>query len=136
MKIGSPDNIILFDGVCNLCSGTVAFLIKIDKMQKLYFSPLQSEYSEKILGNKQLTKITDPDTVVFINKSRHYYQSDAILQVFGIMSFPWKLMYYFRFLPKKFRDFVYNFIASNRYNWFGRKDACMMPSQELKNRFL
>lgn len=128
--------IILFDGVCNLCNGAVQFIIKRDKKSVFKFASLQSEIG------KQLTKERGIDTelldsIILIEPGIAYYsKSTAALEIMKSFGGIWNATRLFTILPEGFRDIVYDFIAKNRYKWFGQKDACMIPSPELKSRFL
>ncbi|WP_010516695.1 thiol-disulfide oxidoreductase DCC family protein [Croceivirga radicis] len=128
--------IILFDGVCNLCNGAVQFIIKRDKRSVFKFASLQSEIG------KQLTKERGIDTelldsIILIEPGIAYYsKSTAALEIMKSFGGVWNLTRLFTVLPEGFRDIVYDFIAKNRYKWFGKKDACMIPTPELQSRFL
>ena len=128
--------IILFDGVCNLCNGAVQFIIKRDKRSVFKFASLQSEIG------KQLTKERGIDTelldsIILIEPGIAYYsKSTAALEIMKSFGGIWSLTRLFTVLPEGFRDIVYDFIAKNRYKWFGKKDACMIPTPELQSRFL
>jgi predicted DCC family thiol-disulfide oxidoreductase YuxK len=128
-------HIILFDGVCNLCNSTVQFIIKHDRNGKFYFASLQSEF-----GQEQVKKYKiDPrltDSVIYIYNDCAYIKSSAALRIARQLDRGWPLLFVFMFLPPFIRNFVYDFIAKNRYKWFGKKDSCMIPSPELKGRFL
>jgi len=130
--------VILFDGVCNLCNGFVNFVIKIDKKAKIKFLPLQSPKAKSLLnkfpGNEIL--IYDLSTVILIENGNLYFKSDAVLRCASYLLFPWKAFKFFRFVPVRFRNVIYNFIAKNRYAWFGKKAHCMVPSPEIQKRFI
>ena len=126
---------ILFDGVCNLCNGFVVFTIKRDPDAKFKFASLQSEEGEKL--QKEFGMIPDEiSTMVLVDNDRYYIKSDAALRIFKNLSGLWSLLYIFIVIPKPVRDFVYDIIAKNRYKWFGKLDQCMLPTPELKKRFL
>jgi len=118
--------VILFDGVCNFCSFWVNFAIKRDRKKKLKFAPLQGEAANKLLLS----------SVVFIDKEKAYTQSSAAIRICKHLDGGWKLLYGLIIIPKFIRDFIYNIIARNRYKWFGKKESCMVPTQELRERFL
>jgi len=126
-------NIVLFDGVCNLCEASVKFIIKHDSQNYFYFASQSSELGKKLLKKYDLR---DADSIVFITNNRAYIHSDATLEIAKNLDSWYKYMYIFRFIPKVFRDKIYRFIAKYRYKVFGKKDSCMMPSIELKDRFL
>ena len=127
--------VILFDGVCNFCNGMVNFVIKRDKSASLKFSTLQSKIGQNLLTAKNFQ---DPDlrSFVFIEKGELYTRSTAALKVCRYMNGLWPLMYGFIIVPKFIRDGIYNWIAKNRYRWFGKKEVCMVPTPELQSRFL
>lgn len=127
--------ILLFDGVCNLCNQSVQFIIKHDKQGLFRFAALQSDIGKAMLEKHQLP-LDNLDTVVLIMNGKAYTRSSAALQVLRQLGFPWSLMTAFLILPKRFRDLVYDFIAKNRYRWFGQQESCMMPTAELRGRFL
>jgi len=126
---------ILFDGVCNLCSGFVVFTIKRDPDAKFKFASLQSNEGE----NFQKEFGIDPDnikTMVLVENDNYYIKSDAVLRIFKHLDGMWFILYYLIYIPRPIRNFVYDLVANNRYRWFGKKDVCMLPTPELKKRFL
>lgn len=130
-----PDHLILFDGVCNLCDGFVQFVIRHDKKGRFRFGALQSPEAEaifKALGYDY----SIPKTVILIEEGKVYQRSEAALRVARHLQFPWPVFYGFMLVPGIVRDWVYDFVARNRYRWFGKKDSCMIPTPELKARFL
>jgi predicted DCC family thiol-disulfide oxidoreductase YuxK len=131
----SQHPVVLFDGVCNLCNGLVKFLIRQDKHSLLRFAPLQSEAAAKLLGAR-LPDHGIPDSFIFIKDGKIYARSDAALNLAGILPWYWQWLQLFRILPKPLRDLLYKAIAKRRYNWFGKKSACMVPTPELRSRFL
>ena len=135
-SILSPSNpVLLFDGVCNLCSGFVQFVIKIDPKGKFRFASLQSEIGQKMLTAAGLST-SDLGTVVLIHSGNVFTHSDVALESARILGGPWSLFYAFSILPRFLRDGIYNWVARNRYRWFGKKDACMMPTPDIQQRFL
>lgn len=127
--------IILFDGVCNLCNSAVNFIIKRDKKKSFRFAPLQSPAGKSLLKQYGLTR-TDLYSFVLIEEEKAFTKTTAALQITKYLSHPWPLMQALLMLPSFLRDPVYSFIARNRYKWFGKKDECMIPTPELKSRFL
>ena len=127
--------ILLFDGVCNLCNHSVQFVIKRDKDGLFRFAALQSDIGKSVLVKHQLSTVS-LDTVVLIDQGKAYTRSSAALHVLRHLGSPWSILTVFLLLPKGLRDMVYNFIAKNRYRWFGKEESCMIPTPELKNRFL
>jgi predicted DCC family thiol-disulfide oxidoreductase YuxK len=133
--MAATHQIILFDGVCNLCNGAVQFIIKRDAKDIFRFASLQSETGQKLLATHQLQH-KNIDSIVLVKNNNAYIKSTAALHIAKELSGIWKLAYYYIFIPKFIRDAVYDFVARNRYRWFGKKDQCMVPTAQLKSRFL
>ncbi|MBN1649992.1 MAG: thiol-disulfide oxidoreductase DCC family protein [Bacteroidales bacterium] len=127
--------ILLFDGVCNLCNGSVHFILKRDKQEKFKFAALQSESGQILLKKYNLSNIQF-DSLVYILDENYYLKSDAVLRIFRTLGGFWKLMWIFHYLPRCFRDFIYDLIAKSRYRVFGKREECMIPTPSLKKRFL
>ncbi len=128
-------HILLFDGVCNLCNGFVKFVIKRDRKAKFQFAALQSESAKEIL--KKFSLLTDDfESFVYISDGRCYLKSSAALHVAKDLGGFWRLFYIFIIIPKFMRDFLYSLIAKTRYKIFGKRDACMVPAPDMKQRFL
>jgi predicted DCC family thiol-disulfide oxidoreductase YuxK len=126
---------VLFDGVCNLCNGTVQFVIKRDRAAIFRFASLQSDYAQALLRRVNLP--TDQlYSVIVIEDGVAYQKSDAALRIARHLSGVWHWLYILRVVPKFIRDGLYNFIATNRYRFFGKQDHCMIPTPELKARFV
>lgn len=127
--------VILFDGVCNLCNRFVQFVIRHDRKKRFRFAALQSAAGRALLDRHESGQNL-PDSVVLVNSGKVYRQSSAALQVFKKLDGPWPLLYVLVIIPPFIRNALYRLIARNRYRLFGRSDTCMIPSPELKNRFL
>lgn len=127
--------VILFDGVCNLCNGSVQYVIRHDKQGLFRFASLQSESGQKLLQQYQLPE-SDFTSFVLVENGKAYTRSTAALKVAKKLSGIIKLLYGFIIVPAFIRDAVYNVISTNRYKWFGKQDSCMIPTPELKERFL
>ncbi len=129
-------NIVLFDGVCNFCNASVLRLIRLDKANQLRFASLQSEYAIKRLKSLQLNP-EDLNSIVFIRHSKEVYtKSTALLEIVKTLNgFP-RVLLILRIIPRPVRDLLYQQFAKNRYKIFGRREVCMVPSAELKERFL
>lgn len=127
--------VILFDGICNFCNGAVNFVIKRDKDAAIQFAPLQSEKGRLFFRQYNLPE-GSMDSFIFIEDDKVYSQSTAALKVCKYLSGLWPLFYGFIIVPKFIRDGVYNLIAKNRYKWFGVKQECMIPTPEVKARFI
>jgi predicted DCC family thiol-disulfide oxidoreductase YuxK len=138
MTIPEQLTIILFDGVCNLCSGVVKFLIVRDPQARFRFAALQSPAAHAACAKvaHELLVAATPGTIVVIEQGRALERSDAALAIARNMPFPWPMLGVFCVMPRGFRDAMYGFVASNRYRWFGRAEACMVPTPELRSRFL
>jgi predicted DCC family thiol-disulfide oxidoreductase YuxK len=133
MAAGNP--VLLFDGVCNLCNGFVQFIIKRDTKGIFRFTSLQSDIGQQLMKDHGFP--TDElNTVILIKNGQVYTRSDAPLQIARHLSFPWPLFSIFAIVPKMIRDRIYDWVARNRYKWYGKKDSCMIPTPELKSRFL
>ena len=129
------ENVILFDGVCNLCNGLVRFIIKRDKERKFKFASLQSETGQQRLGQFGLEK-NEFESFVLIRDDKYYLKSTGVLKMLRELGGIWKLFYVFIFIPRPLRDLLYDAIAKSRYKIFGKRDVCMIPTPVLKERFL
>jgi predicted DCC family thiol-disulfide oxidoreductase YuxK len=127
--------VVLFDGVCNLCSGAVQFFIKIDKNKTLKFSSLQGIFGQETLVKNNLNQ-EHFDSFIFLKNDKLYTKSDAALEIIKTIGGFWKALYVFKILPRPFRNWIYNRVAQNRYRWFGKKESCWLPTPELKSRFI
>lgn len=131
----STSPLLLFDGVCNLCSGTVQFILKHDQKEKFTFASLQSDIGQKILEENDLST-TDFQSFILMENGTCYARSTAALKVSGYLGFPYNLLLVFLLIPRPIRDYFYNIVAKNRYRWFGKKESCWLPTPELKKRFI
>jgi predicted DCC family thiol-disulfide oxidoreductase YuxK len=127
--------IVLFDGVCNLCTATVQFIMRRDGRGYFRFASLQSEVGRQLLAAHGLST-TDLDTFVLIEGSRCFIRSDAALRVTQHFSGGWSLLRVLLVIPRPLRDWCYTVIARHRYGWFGKQETCMLPSPETMDRFL
>ncbi|MFV0605584.1 MAG: thiol-disulfide oxidoreductase DCC family protein [Niabella sp.] len=128
-------HIILFDGVCNLCNTSVQFVIKKDKRNLFRFASLQSAAGKKLLSDFSLAD-NHLKTFVYIKNNKVYLRSNAALEVAKTLGRGWQLLYGFKIIPSFIRDGIYNYIAKNRYQWFGKKEVCMLPTPDLQEKFL
>jgi predicted DCC family thiol-disulfide oxidoreductase YuxK len=130
--------IILFDGVCNLCNGVVRFVIARDPRAHFRFAALQSDAARRVCAEVGATPpaAVDPDTIIVIVNGRAVERSDAALAIASRLPFPWPMFGVLRILPRGLRDWLYRLVAKNRYRWFGKSETCMMPTPELRARFL
>jgi predicted DCC family thiol-disulfide oxidoreductase YuxK len=127
--------VILFDGVCNLCNDSVKLIIKHDKNDVFRFTALQSAIGIAMVADHGIDT-TKTDSILLIDQNKIYAKSTAALKVARHMSGGYPLLYGFMIVPNFIRNWVYDIIAKNRYRWFGRKDSCMIPTPELKKKFL
>lgn len=127
--------IIFFDGICNLCNSIVQFIIKHDRKERFLFASLQSEKSKDILSNFNFT-LSYIDTMILLENNKLYFGPSATLRIVRHLNSIYPLLYIFVIIPKPLRDYLYKIIAKRRYKWFGKKDSCLVPTQELKNRFI
>lgn len=136
--IAEQPTIVLFDGACTLCSGAVRFLVARDPHARFRFAALQSEAARRACAaaGHELPAGGAPDTIVVIEHGRALERSDAALAIARGMPFPWRTAVAFRVLPRGLRDALYRIVARNRYRWFGRNEACMVPTAGLRARFL
>ncbi|WP_042142244.1 thiol-disulfide oxidoreductase DCC family protein [Paucisalibacillus sp. EB02] len=126
--------VILFDGVCNFCNSSVQFIIKRDPKGIYQFTSLQSDVGQKLLKDHEVP--VELDSFIYIENEKVYFKSTAALKVCRNLKGVWKLLYMFIIVPRPLRDVVYGIFARNRYRWFGKRDACMIPSPEQRKRFL
>ena len=126
---------VLFDGVCNLCSWSVQFIIKHDPHGRFRFASLQSAAGQQLLALHH-SDTQAIDAVVLIVGTHWYARSDAALEIARRLAWPWPLVYALVIVPRPLRDWGYDVIARNRYRWFGRKETCMIPTPALRDRFL
>jgi predicted DCC family thiol-disulfide oxidoreductase YuxK len=127
--------VLLFDGCCNLCTGVAQFLIPRDPAGHLSYASLQSPAGQRLLERHGLDT-ADFDTVVLVEGAAVYTKSAAVLRVAELLGWPYRLAIVGRLLPSGFRDRLYDVVAANRYDWFGRKDQCMVPEEDVSDRFL
>ena len=134
--MGVEKKIILFDGVCNLCNSSIQFVIKRDKDDLFRYAALQSKIGQKLISERNIdTK--NLDSIILIEPGIAYYtKSDAALQVGKSLKGYRTISSVLKLIPSELRNFVYDFVARNRYKWYGKKDHCMIPTPELKAKFL
>jgi predicted DCC family thiol-disulfide oxidoreductase YuxK len=139
MPPSSPPDIILFDGVCNLCNGFVQFVIRHDAAGRYRFAALQSEAGRTLLaahGVAPTALAADPDSVVLLSGGRLYSHSGAVLRIARGLGGIWRVAALAEALPRAWRDAAYRLVARHRYRWFGREESCWLPTPALKARFL
>jgi predicted DCC family thiol-disulfide oxidoreductase YuxK len=129
------EHLILFDGICLLCEGFVRFLLRHDKKKIFKFATLQSSESQTILKSfgEEFQKL---DSVLLVSSGKVFHKSQAVFQMALLLGYPWKIFALFRLVPDFISNGVYDFIARNRYRWFGKREECLLPNPEIKSRFL
>lgn len=133
--MNTKEPILLFDGVCNLCSSSVQFVLERNKKGNVKFASLQSDTGQKLLADSSLPK-DYIDSLVLLDKGQTYVKSDAALQLAKHLSGVWKIGLIFLIVPKLIRNPIYDWVAKNRYKWYGKKETCWMPDPKWSERFL
>lgn len=128
--------LILFDGVCNLCNSSVQYVIKHDQQDIFRYTALQSEMGQEILEHYKINTSKTDSILLYSEENGISYKSTAALKIASKLGFPRSVMVVFLIIPPFIRNWVYDFIAKNRYKWYGKKDDCMIPTAELKSKFL
>lgn len=128
------NNVILFDGECNFCDVSVQFIIKRDKNAIYKFAAIQSEVGQELLAKYCVPK--GIDSLILLTEDKYYIKSSAALRICKNLNGVWKLFSLLLFVPTPIRDYFYGVVAKNRYKWFGKKDSCILPSNEVRKRFL
>ena len=139
MPVPTTPTVILFDGVCNLCNGFVQFVIRHDPEERFRFAALQSEAARVLLtahGLPLTALAAEPESVLLLSGGQLYSHSTAVLRIARQLGGVWQLAGVGWVLPRPWRDALYRFVARHRYRWFGRQESCMLPTPELKARFL
>ncbi len=135
-KLEHNKQLILFDGVCNLCNSSVQFVIKRDKKDKFRYAALQSEIGQEIIEKFKIDTSKTDSIILYSNNKGISYKSTAALKIASKLGFPTNILSLFLIIPAIIRNVVYDYIAKNRYKWYGKKDHCMIPTPELKSKFL
>ncbi len=130
------ERILFYDGVCNFCNATVQFVIKRDPLKKIYFAALQSKTAHQLLTPINSKLVHDLTTMVYLEGDNIYTKSDAFLHLIRHLNGFWPLLSLAMFFPRFFRNFVYDLVAKNRYRLFGKKEQCLMPTPDIRERFL
>lgn len=128
--------LILFDGVCNLCNSSVQYVIKHDKKNRFMFTALQSKVGKEIINQFQIDTYKTDSILLYSPDQGIDYKSTAALKIAYFLGFPNSLISVFIIIPPFIRNRVYDYIAKNRYKWYGKKESCMIPTPELKSKFL
>jgi len=135
-NLPNDKSLILFDGVCNLCNTSVQFVIKHDTKNKYLFAPLQSNIGQAIIRKYNLDTSKTDSILLYSNTKGLKAKSTAALIIAANLGFPTNMLGVFLIVPTFIRNWVYDFVAKNRYKWYGKKEACMIPTPELKAKFL
>ena len=131
----SVPSLLLFDGICNLCNISIQLILKHEQDHIIKFTPLQSEIAQQtLLRTNSILKASE--SIIFIEQHRIFYKSDAVIQISYHLKKPWRWISYIRILPRSVRDFLYDLVAKYRYDIFGKKEKCMIPTEDYKHRFL
>jgi len=129
--MNSEPQVVLFDGVCNLCNGAVRFILARDPAGRFRFASLQSEFARRLLREDGRV-----ETIVLLEAGKSYFRSTAALRIARGLRFPWPLLYAFVAVPRPLRDLAYDWVARHRYAWFGKRETCLVPTPEMRGRFL
>ncbi|MFW2364858.1 MAG: thiol-disulfide oxidoreductase DCC family protein [Desulforhopalus sp.] len=127
--------IVIFDGVCVFCNGVVNFIINRDPESVFSFSPMQSEVAQSLI-EKHGASTEILNTLMLIKNGKCYLRTDAILEIAKDISGFWYFFNIFKIIPRPLRDFLYTIFARNRYNLFGKRNSCMVPTENVRNRFI
>lgn len=128
--------IILFDGVCNLCDATVQFIIKRDKKDVFRFVALQSDLGQEIVNHIGIDTSKTDSIILYEPGQAYYYKAQAALKIASALGGIYSILSVFTLLPKSLSNAVYDYIARNRYKWYGKKDECMLPTPQMRAKFL
>lgn len=127
--------VIFFDGVCDLCNATVQFIIRHDKQKRFHFASLQSAIGQQVLQDLP-SELRNIDSILLYTNHEVYLESGAAIRIIAMLRGVWNVTQALLVIPAGIRNFFYRIIARNRYSWFGRRDECMVPTPELRSRFL
>lgn len=128
-------DVVVFDGECNLCAHSVSFVLRHERGRTLRFAPLQSSAGSRLMRERGMTP-GDARTFVLIRGDATFIKSDAALRVLAYLAWPWRLLGVLAVIPRPIRDGGYDLVARNRHRWFGRPVACVVPTPEIRARFL
>ena len=128
------ERVVLFDGVCNYCNAMVNFAIRNDSKARLKFASLQSGFGQRMKKKFQIDP--EADSVIFLDNNRIYFYSTAALRITKYLDWPARLLYALLMIPRFIRDPIYKWFAGNRYKWFGKRESCMRPGEDVRIRFL
>lgn len=128
------NNIILFDGECNFCDQSVQFIMKRDVHELYKFASIQGEVGQQLVKKYRIA--ANLDSLIVVSNNKCYFKSTAALNICRNLNGGWKLLRFLFIVPRPIRDFFYDIFAKNRYKWFGKKNSCMLPTPEIRKRFL
>lgn len=128
--------IILFDGVCNLCNSAVNFIIDKDRDDQFRFVSLQSELGQQLIDYLAIRERNIDSIILYEPGKAYYYKAQAVFKILNSVGGLYKLILLFRFLPDALKDHIYDYVAKNRYKWYGKREACRIPTPEIKKKFL
>lgn len=133
-----PNHVVFFDGVCSLCNGYIRFLMKRDTAGRYYVAPLEGDTACEYLPDRYCTD--DVDSIIYMDRSgdttEFHLRSTAVLEIVSGLGGPWRAVNILYAIPTSIRDALYDFIANNRYDWFGKHDSCPAPEPDWTDRFL
>jgi predicted DCC family thiol-disulfide oxidoreductase YuxK len=135
MEATTRNPILIYDGVCQLCDTFVQFVLKRERVPILTFVASQSESGQKLLRSFDMDNLAE-NSVLLIKKGKVYSKSRAIFELLPYLSFPWQILVVFKIIPTRLTDLVYDFVARNRYTFFGKRDVCRIPAEHHQKRFL
>jgi predicted DCC family thiol-disulfide oxidoreductase YuxK len=136
IQLPKHKQLVLFDGVCNLCDASVQYIIKHDKNDIFLFTALQSEVGQQIIKEFNIDTNKIDSIILYSNEHGISYKSTAALKIASKLGFPRNMLSVFLIIPTIIRNWVYDYIAKNRYKWYGKKEECMIPTPDLKSKFL
>lgn len=136
IQLPKHKQLVLFDGVCNLCDASVQYIIKHDKNDIFLFTALQSDVGQQIIKEFNIDTNKIDSIMLYSNEHGISYKSTAALKIASKIGFPRNLLSVFLIIPAIIRNWVYDYIAKNRYKWYGKKEECMIPTPDLKSKFL
>ena len=136
IQLPKHKQLVLFDGVCNLCDASVQYIIKHDKNDIFLFTALQSEVGQQIIKEFNIDTNKIDSIILYSNEHGISYKSTAALKIASKLGFPRNLLSVFWIIPAIIRNWIYDYIAKNRYKWYGKKEECMIPTPDLKSKFL
>lgn len=136
VNLPKDKKIILFDGVCNLCDSTVQYLIKRDNKDVFRFVALQSPLGQEIIDHIGIDTSKTDSIILYEPNKAYHYKAEAAIKIAAALGGIYHIMQVFLVLPKSFNNAVYDYVAKNRYKWYGKKDECMIPTPEMKAKFL